>query len=88
MLAVDGDSEAPASVGVTTTGTPASLSAALLDAGRAPGHWHFRVKFHCIANLKVRFRPEPGSRRFFGLRAELGSAPASFTWQIPSHKGT
>jgi len=37
---------------------------------------------------KVRFRPEPGSRRFFGLRAELGSAPVSFTWQIPSHKGT
>jgi len=37
---------------------------------------------------KVRFRPEPGSRRFFGLRAELGSAPFHFTWQIPSHKGT
>ena len=40
------------------------------------------------AIAKVRFRPEPGSRRFFGLRAELGSAPVSFTWQIPSHKGT
>ena len=37
---------------------------------------------------KVRFRPEPGSRRFFGLRAKLGSAPFHFTWQIPSHKGT
>jgi len=41
-----------------------------------------------IRIAKVRFRPEPGSRRFFGLRAELGSAPVSFTWQIPSHKGT
>ena len=62
--------------------------------GRSPieaaSHSRYRpdVLGTCVCIAKVRFRPEPGSRRFFGLRAELGLAPVSFTWQIPSHKGT
>jgi len=56
--------------------------------GHTAGHFAHRASAANAGIAKVRFRPEPGSRRFFGLRAELGSAPVSFTWQIPSHKGT